>query len=172
MDRLFVLAAMAEIFGGLAIIIAGVFGAVQLAEFRKRRKYQVAAELCRKFSEPEFGRAVTLVRRLPDGVSARELEARGLEYEQSALIVAQGFETMGLLVYQNLASFTIIQQLTGGLLLNMMRKLSVWFDDVRTESGNRRFAEWMQWLAERIAEEESDIVPAYQAFTDWRRGGR
>jgi len=168
-DQLSSIAAMAEIFGALAILLGGLFAIVQFSEFRKRRRYQVAAELCRQFADPDFARAIVLIRQLPDGISLEALKEMDPEYEQSAQVLAMTFETMGLLVYENLASFRIIQQLTGGLLLNVWRKLSVWVATVRIESGNPRFAEWVQWLAERLAEEEEEMVPAYQAFADWAR---
>ena len=34
------------------------------------------------------------------------------------------------------------------------------------------FGEWIQWLAERLAEREADMVPAYEAHADWRGGRR
>ncbi len=168
MDQLQVLANMAEIFSTLTIIGGGVFAAFRLSEFRQRRRYQVAMELCRKFSDADLGRAVNLIRRLPDGISAETPHSMEPEYEESAQIVGVAFETMGLLVYMNLASFQLIQQLTGGLLLTMWRKLSVWFRSTREESGNRRFGEWVQWLAERLEEEERAVVPAYEAYAAWQ----
>lgn len=168
MDQLQTLAAMAEIFSALTIVGGGAFAVVQLSEFRQRRRYQVATELCRKFSDPDLGRAVNLIRHLPDGISAQTLRSMDPEYEESALIVGMAFETMGLLVHKNLASFQLIQELTGGLLLTMWQKLSVWFISTREESGNRRFGEWVQWLAERLAEEERGVVPAYEAYAQWR----
>lgn len=168
MDQLSYYAALAEITGVVAIIVGGLFALVQLSEFRKRRRYQVAAELCRAFADPDLGRAVVLIRLLPDGISAQQLRAMGAEYEASAQLVGMAFETMGLQVYEDLASFRIIQSLTGGLLLTLWRKLAVWAEDVRIESGNARFAEWVQWLAERLAEQEQEIVPAHRAFADWR----
>lgn len=172
MAELQTIAAMAEIFSALTIVGAGVFAVIQFSEYRKRRRYQVAAELCRQFSDPEFGREVTLIRRLPDGISAEALGSMDPEFEESAQIVAMAFETMGLLVHKNLASFQLIQELTGGLLLTLWRKLEVWIRTTRELSGNRRFGEWVQWLAERLAEEERSIVPAYEAYADWRRGRR
>lgn len=172
MDQLDVVAAWAEIFSALTIVIGGLFGAVQLLEYRRRRRYQVAAEQCRKFSDPEFGRAITLIRNLPDGVSTEDLKAMPSEYEEAAQIVGMAFETMGLLVHMNLASFQLIQQLTGGLLLMTWRKLGNWIVATRIESGNPRFAEWVQWLAERVAEEERTMQPAFEAYSDWRPAAR
>lgn len=163
---------MAEIFSGLAIVGGGLFALVQFVEHRKLRRYQVAAELGRQFSDPELARAVNLIRQLPDGVTADGMRELGPQYEESAQIVAMAFETMGLLVHKNLASFQLIQELTGGLLLTMWRKLETWVKSTRVESGNSRFAEWVQWLAERIAAEERSMVPAYEAYANWRGPGR
>jgi hypothetical protein len=168
MNDLATYAAFAEILGGLALFIGGAFAAFQLREYRSRRRDQVAAELCRRFAEPELARAVTLIKRLPDGVSLAELQAMGDEYDEAAQIVGMSFETMGLLVFRNIASFTMIQQLTGGLLLMMWRKISVWIKESREDQANPRFGEWIQWLAERIEECEAEVEPAYSAHADWK----
>lgn len=168
MQDLEVYAAFAEIFGAVTILVGALFAIVQLLEYRRRRKYQVATELCRGFSEPELGRAVTLLRRLPDDVSLAELQSMDREYEASAQIVAMAFETMGLLVHRNIASFQLIQELTGGLLLMQWRKIHVWVEETRQEQQNPRFAEWMQWLVERMEEREPSMIPAYIAHKIWR----
>ena len=85
-------------------------------------------------------------------------------------IVGMTFETMGLLVYKEIASFEIVQKLAGGLLLMMWRKIGTWTQEVRVDQGNPRFGEWVQWLAERLAEREGDMVPAYEAHADLRAG--
>ena len=168
MEQLSTYAALAEIFSVLAIIAGGIFAAFQFSEYRKRRRTQLAVELCARFAEPEFGRAVSLIRRLPDGVSFEAIQAMDTQYQESAQIVSMAFETMGLLVFKKIASFQMIQQLTGGLLLMIWRKEESWIKGTRVEQGNPRFAEWMQWLAERLAEREQDMVPAYEAYASWR----
>ena len=162
-------AAVAEIFGAATIVIGAVFAGFQFVEYRRRRKNQTAVELCRQFSQPELGRAISLIRRLPDGISLKDLHAMDSAYEESAQIVAMAFETMGLLVFKNVASFSMIQDLTGGLLLMMWRKLEIWIKTTRTEQQNPRFAEWVQWLAERMQECESEKQPAYRVHADWNR---
>jgi hypothetical protein len=172
MSDLATYAALAEIFGVLTIVMGAIFAVFQLSEFRKRRRNQVAADLCRGFSQPELAKAVTLIKRLPDGVSLREIQDMDVEYEEAAQIVGMTFETMGLLVYRNIASFRLIQELTGGLLLMMWRKIEVWIKTTREEQGNPRFGEWVQWLAEQVAACESDVVPAYEAHSNWIQGRR
>ncbi|MEH6568869.1 MAG: hypothetical protein V7709_07340 [Halioglobus sp.] len=156
-------AAMADIFSAAAIVMGAAFAIFQIMEYRKRQKNQVAAELCRKFSEPEVGKAVTLIGKLPDSVSLATLQSLDNEYEQAAQVIGMTFETMGLLVHRELASFCMTQELAGGLLLMMWKKLDRWLAETRTEQNNPRFGEWMQYLAERIEDSERDMVPAYLA---------
>lgn len=145
---------------------------MQLSEFRKRRRTQAAADLCRAFIEPDLARAIILLRSMPDGAGIEEFQARGPEYEEAAQIVGNAFETMGLLVHKDIASFRIVQELTGGLLMMMWRKIEVWTKETRVVYANPRFGEWVQWLAERIAECESDIRPAHEAYRDWSKRRR
>ena len=162
-------AAIAEIFSAAMIVLGGIVAAFEVIEFRRRRRDEAAVELCRRFAEPELGRAVALIRRLPDGISREEIRAMDNEYEEAALIVGMTFETMGLLVHRNIASFRMIQDLTGGLLLTMWKKLEVWIEGTRQAEGSPRFGEWVQWLAERVEDREADIRPAYEVHANWNR---
>ena len=165
-------AAAAEIFGALTIVGGGLFALVQYREVRRRRASQVAAELCRGFTEPDLARAVNLLRTLPDGLGREAVEERGPEVEEAMQIVGMTFETMGLLVYEGIASFQIVQKRAGGLLLMMWREMGVWTKEVRADQGNPRFGEWVQWLAERVEESEAQVIPAHEVYADWRPPGR
>ena len=162
-------AALAEIFGALTIITGAAFAAVQYTEYRRRARIQSATELCRRFTEPQLARAVSIVRQLPDNVSKQQMEALDPECQEAAQIVGMTFETMGLLVYRDMASFAMIQDLTGGLLLMMWRKIGPWVKEVRETEDNPRFGEWAEWLANRIEECEEDITPAHIAHKDWKK---
>ncbi len=169
MSDLAVYASYAEIFSALAIIGGAIFGLVQLHEFRQRRRYNSTVDLCRGFSEPELGKAITLLRDLPEDISGEDFAARGKEYEAAALVLGMTFESIGLLVYMRAASFTVVQQLTGGLLLMIWRRIGNWVIMTRQTHNNPRFGEWVQWLAERIEAEESTMTPAYEAYADWKK---
>ncbi len=169
MEHLTSYAAMAEIFSATTIVLGAAFAMFQLREYRNRQKSQVAAELCRRFAEPELGKAVTLIRQLPDNISLRELQAMDSEYEQSAQVVGMTFETMGLLVHKEMASFTLTQELAGGLMLMMWRKMERWVIETRVEQNNPRFGEWVQYLAERVQDNEAEMVPAYEAYGSRKR---
>ena len=164
------LADIADILGGLAILGGGIFAVVQLREFREQRRQAVAVELVRSFGEPAHANAVNLIQELPDGASAELLRSKGRDYERAAIMIAITYETIGLLVFRQMASFSLVQELTGGLTVVMFRKLRPWMDAVRQEQGHRSFAEWFQWLAEQLLRESSqkEAHPAHERYADWR----
>jgi hypothetical protein len=164
------IANVSEIVGGLAIVIGGIFAVVQLQEFREQRRQAVALELLRAFSDPELANAVNLMQTLPDGVSADQLRSKGREYEHAATMIAISYETIGLLVFQRMASFAMVHDLHGGLAVVMWRKLAAWVDAVRAEQNHRSFAEWFQWLAEQLLREspEKEASPAHERHRNWR----
>lgn len=164
MENLTTYAAFAEIFGAIAIFGGGLFGLVQLNEYRKRRRYQIAADLCRSIADPDLARAIVLLKSLPDGLSLKEFQERDSCYEEAAQVVGLTFETMGILVQKEIASFRIVQELAGGLILMLWRKVALQIEETRVEQNNPRFGEWYQWLVERLQEQESSIEPAFIAY--------
>ena len=170
MTDLGMLADIADILGVIAIVLGGLFAVVQLREIREQRRQAVAVELIRQFSEPAHADAVNLIQELPDGSSAELLRSKGREYERAAIMIAITYETIGLLVFREMASFAMVRELTGGLTVVMWRKLGPWVGAVRQEQGHRSFAEWFQWLAEQLAREsaQKETNPAYERYVDWR----
>jgi hypothetical protein len=170
MADLATLANIAEILGALTIIGGLVFAIIQIREFRAQRRETVAVELLRSFHDPQLAHAVNLIRELPDGVSAEELQSRGPEYEKAAVMVSTTYETIAFLVFREMTSFSMVRELTGGLAVVMWRKLARWTDAVRREQAQPSWAEWFQWLAEQLTREaeQKESNPAYTRFAEWR----
>ena len=170
MADLATLANIAEILGALTIVGGVVFAVVQIREFRTQRRQAVAVELIRSFHSPELAHAVNLIRELPDGASAEELRSRGPEYERAAVMISTTYETMALLVFREMTSFSMVRDLTGGLAIVMWRKLARWTDSIRAEQDQPSWAEWFQWLSDQLAREseQKEAGPAYRRFADWR----
>ena len=158
---------IAEILGTLTILGGGAFAVFQLIEFRGQRRDMVAVELMRQFYNAEFARAVTMIKNLPDGISAEDLQAKGPDYEQASFIICMTYETMGLLVYREIATFQLAHELTGGLIELMWRKLHAFVETGRVEQAHPRFAEWFQWLAIQFAKPHNRQIPAYIAYRVW-----
>lgn len=163
------LANIAEIVGALTIISGVIFGLYQVSEYRKQRREQIASELMKTFYSPELSKAVALIRSLPDNASAAVLrEDLGPEGEEAAIQLCTIFETMGVLVHERIAPFTLVEQLAGGMICVMHRKLSGWLDAVRVEQEQPSWAEWFQWLAEQLSEHKQQTEPAHVRFKNWK----
>jgi hypothetical protein len=162
------LANLSQIAGTLTIVGGAVFGLMQLREFRIQRRDAIAAELMRGFISPELSNAITLIRALPDGVSAEELRARGPEVERAAVLINMTFETMGLLVYRRIAPFPLVLELAGGIIVVSWHKLRVWMQQVRIEQAQPSWAEWFQWLAEQCEKRKALSAPAHERCRDWQ----
>ena len=173
MADLSTIANIAEIFGALTIIAGVIFAVIQLREFRAQRLQSVTVELIRSFQDPEFANAVSLIRPLRDGISAKELRSMGPEYERAAIMICTIYESIALLLFHKMISFHFVSELTGGLAVVMWRKLATWVDSVRKEQSQPSWAEWFQWLAEQLTRESElkDARPANERFADWRPWG-
>ncbi len=162
------MAALAELIGAGSIVTALIFGSFQLRECRKRRQDAVAARLMQSFYSADLAHAISLLRSLPDGISTAQLREKGPEYEESAVLVTTTFEAMGLLVFRRIAPFSLVEELAGGMTVVMWRKISAWLETVREEQSQPSWAEWFQWLAERLVELEVESDPAYLRHRNWR----
>ena len=68
------------------------------------------------------------------------------------------------------AGFALVQLRRGGLAVVMWRKLRRWTGEVRRENAQPSWAEWFQWLAERLQEfaGAKELQPAYSRYSSWR----
>ena len=154
---------------GMATIIGGtVFGLFELSEYRKQRRDAVAAELMRAFMNANLAHAITMIRDLPDGVSADDLRRKGPETESAAVLINTTFETMGLLVFERIAPFDLVLKLAGGIIVVMWHKLRPWINQIRQEQSQPSWAEWFQWLAQQCERHKNSLEPAYTRHGDWR----
>jgi hypothetical protein len=164
---------IAEILGTLAVLGGGAFGLLQFSEYRNNRRDEVAVETVRQFQDSEFARCLSLVRDLPDGISLTELRERGVGAQEAAMRVAIYYEALGLLTFRRIVPFSIVCELNGGICVVAWRKLAGWAHDVRRIQQHDAFAEWFQWLAERLQEtnEQKNANPAYKQYANWRPRG-
>jgi hypothetical protein len=164
---------VSQIVGTLLVIGGAVFGLVQLNEYRGQRRDTVAVEIVRSFQDAEFSHSLGLIRDLPDGITLADMRARDTMYQLAAMKVATYYESVGLLMFRRIVPFSIVRELTGGICVVAWRKLEVWTREVRTEQSHDSFAEWFQWLAERLGEQDDDknANPAYRRYADWRPRG-
>ena len=162
------LSQLAQVLGGVAVVVALVFGIVQIRQFRRQRLDAAALELVRSLQDREFTHAFRLIYALPDDIPANDLRALGVEHEEAALALGTRFETMGLLVYRDSVPIELLEELIGGAVVILWRKLRPWVEAGRIEGAHPLLFEWFQWLAERLeARGRPTQVPAFLKHRDW-----
>ena len=158
---------ISQIVGAVTVVGGTIFALIQLSEYRKQRRDAVAGELMRAFMNSDFADAVNIVKRLPDGASADDIRRGGPDTERAAVLINTTFETMGLLVFERIAPFTLVVELVGGIVVVMWRKLGTWANQIRSEQSQPSWAEWFQWLAEQCERRKSAQDPAYMRHRSW-----
>ena len=162
------LANMAEILSA-AIVLGGVFFAVlQMRQIRQQRRELAAIELFRFFGNPQFTEAYRAVLNLPDGLSLQELKVQHPGSENAAMLISTTMENIGVMTYQRIVPFLVVNNLVGMSTIILWRKLEHWAADLRDELDEPAAFEWFQWLAEKLDEcQMCRQTPAYQAHKDW-----
>ena len=83
-------------------------------------------------------------------------------------MVCTHFETMGLLVFKRIAPYELVEELAGGMMGTMYRKLDKWLDNIRIELDQPSWAEWFQWVAQQMSNSKGVKEPAHIKYRDWR----
>jgi hypothetical protein len=74
---------------------------------------------------------------------------------------------MGLLVYERITPFALVQDLSGGIVVVMWRKLGRWLEEIRAEQSQPSWAEWFQWLAQLLEQHKLKQEPAHTKHRSW-----
>lgn len=162
------LANLAEIIGAGSILTGLVFGLFQIRQYRAQQRDAVAINLTQSFYSRDLANALTLLQKLPDGISLSELREKGPKYEEAALTVVTTFETMGLLVFKRIAPLELVLDLAGGIVSVMCHKLRPWLNELRAEQSQPSWGEWFEWLGDRALELKPAKQPAHIGYRAWK----
>ena len=168
MNDLSTLANMAEILG-VIIVVGGLFFAMlQMRQIRQQRRELAAIELFRFFGNPKFTEAYQMVLHLPDGMSAEDIRTKKADLDDAAMLISSTMENIGVMTFQRIVPFVVVNNLIGSSVIILWRKLQPWALALRDELGDDAAFEWFQWLAERLERyHPRDPHPAYEAHKDW-----
>ena len=168
MNYLSTLANMAEILGVIIVIGGLYFAVLQMRQIRQQRRELAAIELFRFFGNPKFTQAYQIVLHLPDGLSAGEIRSKQANLEDAVILISSTMENIGVMTFQRIVPFVIVNNLVGSSVIILWRKLENWAIALRDELGDEAAFEWFQWLAERLEDyQPRDPDPAYEAHKDW-----
>ena len=168
MNDLAKLANIAEILGVLIVIGGLFFALLQMRMIRQQRRELAAIEMFRFFGNPQFTTAYKMILRLPDGTTVDDIRNADPEVENAAVLIAATMENIGVMTYQRIVPFVVVNNLMGASTPLLWRKLEHWARALREEQGSAEAFEWFQWLAERLQDyHKHDPEPAYLAHKDW-----
>lgn len=151
-----------------AVVIAVVFGVLQLRHLAKSRAIFSSAELVHALRTPEFTRSIGIIAQLPDAADPA-LVRNNPEMFNAAQYVGHVLESLGVLSYHRILPIHLVDDLLGGYVRMSWRKLAPFVELRRRELGVY-YGEWMQWLAERLAQYPSPgkLEGAHNAHKDWK----
>lgn len=142
------------------VVIALIFGVVQVLAFRHQRDVQIGIELLRPLQNPAMAAAILRVHDLPDNLDERGLrEHLGDEFDGVLALIAM-FESLGPLIASGHVSLDLYAQSYRGPTVISWRKLRR-FIEAKRASGWPSLFEWLQWLAERMEPRMAD-TPAFE----------
>ena len=168
MNDLSSIADMAEIIG-VIIVVGGLgFALIQMRQTRQQRRELAAIELFRFFGNPQFTAAYKMIIHLPDGMSAEDIRTKQQDLDDAAMLISATMENIGVMTFQRIVPFTVVNNLVGASVVILWRKLEPWTVNLRRELDSPSAFEWFQWLAERLTEVgDLDSDPAYIAHKGW-----
>ena len=164
------LANIAEIFGALLVITGVFFGLMEVRHYRQQRQETAAMEIMRAFQSLDFNRALRLVMDFEQECSRCKEESMPQQLQDAAMLVSTTLEAVGLMVYQRIVPFRLVQQLMGGTIQASWRVLRPHTEVLRQNLSRPSIHEWFQWLSERLSEhpEYRDEEGAYLEYEGWK----
>ncbi len=164
------LANIAEIVGALLVITGVLFGLMEVRHYRQQRQEAASMEIMRAFQSHDFTRSLRLVMDYEQECQRCGEETIPQELQDAALLVSTTLEAVGLMVFQRIVPFRLIQQLMGGTIQASWRVLQPHTEWLREKLSRPSVHEWFQWLSERLDEhpEYLDEIGAYSKYMDWK----
>ena len=153
-------------------VLAGVaYGALELRNLRELQEREAVIELFHSTETEQWTKGVQLILALPDTLSGSALQAE-VTRENMYLVtyLIRIWEGVGVLVYRRDIPIEWVDEMFGGLILLSWEKIERYVRDLRRQTGRNSFAEWTQWLVERLREHRAgrEPSPAYEAHRSWR----
>jgi len=162
------LANIAEIIGAIIVVGGLFFALLQMQQLRQQRRELAAIELFRFFGNPSFAEAYNTVLHMQDDMSAEEIRNGDGELEQAAMVISTTMENIGVMTFQRIVPFAIVNNLMGNSAIVLWSKLENWTMALRVELDEPSAFEWFQWLVERLQQYPTDnSLPAYESHKTW-----
>ncbi len=154
----------------IAVATGVIFALYQLRQYHHRRKRDAALVLLHSLQTPEFSYVMVLLFELPEGLPRQELKQHVGDNMRYLSVLFATFESIGVLVYRKELNLTLVHDFFSGTIKLCWQKCGRYFEDIRKETNQETYCEWVQWLADRLSELEikRSPLPAHIAYRDWK----
>ena len=153
----------------VAVVGALIFTALQVRAANISRRDQAAITLIQTTQNSSWTEGLKVLFTLPENATVEHPRAtagdgaRALRAQHSA-----GADRLhGLWRQRDLAG---VDELMGGVVLGIWSRSRAWTEEYRRTTNNEKFNEWVEWLADRIAERHARVhpQPAHRQYRHWR----
>ena len=166
------LSTLANIATALTVLTAVVFGLIEARHLRRDREERAALEAVHAMLTPAYMESFLLIQTtLPENASPEEVESK-LDTLRAARSIGIVVEGLGYSVFERIVPLRIVDNLVGGNIRVIWRKLRRYVEFEQERSGSQKTFEWFQWLAEqleRYKEGKTSLqIGAHEAYRDWK----
>ncbi|MFI5202077.1 MAG: hypothetical protein ACHQNE_06795 [Candidatus Kapaibacterium sp.] len=160
---------IANIALALSVVIALIFGIVQVKAAERDRRERLTLETLRNFSNHEFAEIIYVTTRTEMPKTREEFLAMTREDQIMLIQAGQEMESIGMLVYERYIDLDLIDKTIGSLVSTMWEKYKPMFEDMRIKNPDPYLGEYFQWLAERVADrlDNHPREPYYKNPNPW-----
>lgn len=165
------LSTLANVATALTVIIGVIFALVEARRVRRDREERAALQAVHAMLTPAYVDSFLIVQTIRDDATAEEIESNPTTLG-AARSVGLVIEALGYSVFERIVPLRIVDNLVGGNIRVIWRKLRPYVEYERERTGSEKTFEWFQWLAEQLEKynrgKTSLKLGAHEAYRDWK----
>ena len=165
------LATILNLVSTVAIVGALIFTALQVRQGNRSQRDQAAFEMMKTILRDTLTESLDLLGGLPANAQLADIEKLGAATKRALLEFGVGLESIGYMAFRRMVPLNMVDELIGGMVLMYWSRAKTWTESERVRTGNPKFFEWCEWLADRIGERRSmqrGHQPAHAQHALWR----
>ncbi len=153
-----------------AVVGALIFTALQVRAANTSRSDQAAVTLIQTTQNSSWTEALKVVFSLPENATVALIREQPPEVERALFELSIRLEPIGYMVFRGSVTLQSVDELIGGVTVGMWSRSRAWTEEYRRATHNEKFNEWIEWLADRIAERHALVhpQPAHRQYRNWR----
>lgn len=145
-----IIAMIANLALALSLIVALIFGIVEVKAAARDRRERLTLETLRNFQTREFAELLHFVNSSKMPSTSKELEALPATDRVSYIQFGQQMESLGILVAEKLINIDLVDKTLGLFVTTAWQKYKKVFQDIRVNQPDPFLGEYFEWLAEQI----------------------